>query len=712
MNTMTRRELFGALSVVPSLSGLRAEQASSHSARYPGVSYRDYFRCLPDVLDQAATRAYRARNQQIAALTTPAAVRRRQQWTRETFWKLVGGTPERTPLHVRTIGGFEREHYRVEKLLYESQPNLHVPANLYIPKSRQPPFPGVLFQMGHGPNGKASATYQRCCQGLVQLGYLVLAFDPMGQGERIYYERAVGTRSGPASPTEEHSHAGRQMLLIGHSATRMQVWDAVRSLDVLASHPLVDAKRIGATGQSGGATTTMFLSAVDDRIAAAVVCSGITENFACANFIAPGSTDDAEQNFPGSGPLGFDRWDLLYPLAPKPLLVSVSDRDFFGTYSPSYISSGWEEFQKLRKVYAVLGQEGLIEWDGTPLPHGLSYDTRLLVYNWFARWLKQETAPIAVEPPTKLEADATLWVSNSGNTVRSFSGETPFSLTLAAVPKTRTPEELKTLLGAEMPAPGLAARVLKQVPSAGCRIEALEIPSAPHVWLPAWLFRPKTGTPVKSVLLLLEPSGRNNGWHEDDLYQTLAEDGHIVCVPDLRGVGDLTPEMGRGEARHAERHNNEEEWAWGSLILGKPLLGQRVTDILAAQEALRHVDGAAGHPLIVAARGKMTVPAQLAAALDSNFAALYLSGGLLSFRNIVESEYYTHPFANFVPGILRHTDLTELAGPARVVLAGVVDAVGQTAPMDVVRTAYSKAANVEVVVEARWDAATLAALAS
>ncbi len=696
---MTRRQLLTALAAVPPLAGLRAASTASSPTSYTGVAYRDYFRCLPDFLDGLAARVYQARNREIAALNSPAAVRRRQQWTRETFWKLVGGAPERTPLNIRTIGGFEREHYRVEKLLYESQPNLHVPANLYIPKSGKPPYPGVLFQMGHTPNGKAGATYQRCCQGLVQLGYVVLGFDPMGQGERIYYPKGFVTNSGP---TGEHSHAGRQMLLVGSTATRMQVWDAVRSLDVLASHPLVDPKRIGATGQSGGGTTTMFLSAVDDRIAAVVVCSGITENFACANFIAPGSTDDAEQDFVGSGPLGFDRWDLLYPLAPKPLLVSVSDRDFFGTYSPSYLSSGWEEFQKLRKVYAVLGRENSIAWGGTPLPHGLSYDTRLLVYNWFERWLKNEADRIEVEPPTKLEPDATLWVSTSGNTVRSFSSETPFSMTLAAIPKTPAPVDLKTLLGAEVPPPGLAARVLKQVPSEGCRIEAIEVSSAPHVWLPAWLFRPKTGTPVKSALLLLEASGRNGGWQEGGLYQTLAAEGHIVCVPDLRGVGDLTPEMGRGAARLAERLNGEEEWAWGSSILGKPLLGQRVTDILAVLEALRHHEGVSGRPLFVAAQGKMTVPAQLAAALDSKFNALYLSGGLLSFRSIVETEYYTHPFVNFIPGILCHTDLTELPTPRRLVLAGVVDAAGRAVPVAEVQTAYAKAANPEVRAEARW----------
>ena len=57
-------------------------------------------------------------------------------------------------------------------------------------------------------------------------------------------------------------------------------------------------------------------------------------------------------------PVGFDRWDLLYPIAPKPLLVMVSQRDFFGTYSPNYLTSGNEEFQKLQRVYRTLGHAG------------------------------------------------------------------------------------------------------------------------------------------------------------------------------------------------------------------------------------------------------------------------------------------------------------------------------------------------------------------
>ena len=147
----------------------------------------------------------------------------------------------------------------------------------------------------------------------------------------------------------------------------------------------------------------MLLAAVDDRLAAAVVSSGITENFACANFNPPGSTDDAEQNLIASAPVGFDRWDLLYPIVPKPLLVMVSQRDFFGTYSPNYLTSGTEEFQKLQRVYRTLGHPDRIAWFGTPLPHGFSLDLRMQMYNWFERWLKGTSQPLSEEPLVQAE---------------------------------------------------------------------------------------------------------------------------------------------------------------------------------------------------------------------------------------------------------------------------------------------------------------------
>jgi cephalosporin-C deacetylase-like acetyl esterase len=695
---MTRRELLA----LPAAGAVLRMPAISQTP-YPGTAYRDYPRCLPDYIRGLAEQAYKMRNGEIARLTTPEAIQARQRWARETFWKLAGGEPERTPLDAQKIGSFERDGYRVERIVYQSRPRFHVPANLYIPTAGVPPYPAVLFQLGHSRNGKAYLSYQSCCQGLARLGYVVLAFDPMGQGERVYYPDAGGVNSRLPSPDHEHTVPGKQMLLVGDTSVRLQVWDAIRSLDYLVSLAMVDTKRIGTTGQSGGGTLSMLLMAADDRLAAAVVCSGNTENVACANFIPPGSTDDAEQDFVGSGPLGFDRWDTMYPFAPKPLLITVSDKDFFGTYSPEYIRSGWEEFQKLQKVYEVLGHGDRLRWADTPLPHSLEYDTRLEVYNWFERWLKGGEKRIEQEPPVTPEEDRTLWVAESGNVVRTFGGLTPFAMNKQRVVG-KAAADLAALVGVDVPTGALAA-ALRRVPSREVDIEAVEVFSAPQVWLPAWLFLPRGRNRDKPVVLALEPGGRNRQWSEGQLYQSLAVRGYPVCVADVRGIGDLTPQFGRGAPGHAESHESEEDYAWAGLILGRPMVGQRVTDILALTAGLRKHPALSARRVVVAARGKLTVPALFAAALDQQIGEVYLAGGLVSFRSIVETENYDHTFANFVPSLLRHTDLPDVAAtvaPRRVTLAGTVDAAGHAMETGAVRAIYS-GGHVTVRDKADWD---------
>lgn len=669
---MTRRELFGMAAALAAVRRAPAQDAAK-------IRYREYARCLPDYLERLAADAYARRNARIAALETGEAIHAYQAWARQTFLRLAAVLPQRTPLHLKTVGAFERPRYRMEKLVYESRPGLFVTANLYVPSSGSPPFPGVLFQSGHTLDGKGGALYQRCCQGLVQLGYIVLAFDPMGQGERTNYPEAGGWLTRLRSADSEHTTPGRQMLLTGETATGMQLWDAMRSLDVLASHPRVDARRLASTGQSGGGTLTMLLAAADDRLAAAAVCSGNTENFATVPFFAPGSTDDAEQNLIGSGPLAFDRWDLLWPLAPKPLLVAASARDFFGTYSASYAASGREEFRKLMRAYEVLGAPGRLKYVETPLPHGLSYSLRLAVYNWFESSLKGGGRNIEEEPPTSPETDQALWCGKTGNTVRDFGGKTPFVLSRERAASTTTPErpaDLRALLAMESPITPPRLQVLGSTQYRDCDIRAVEVQTADTVWAPAWLFLPKSAW--SRLLLILEPNGRNGRWHEDELYPQLAGGGVAVCAADVRGVGDLTPQFSPGAAGYAREHQDDENYAWAGLILGRSLLGQRVTDILALAGAL-----AEAYPdarIAAAARDTMTVPALCAAALEPRIAKVYLARHLVSWRSLLSAEEYTCPLANFVPDVLRATDLPEIArsmAPRSVVVAGAVDASGR-----------------------------------
>ena len=159
---------------------------------------------------------------------------------------------------------------------------------------------------------------------------------------------------------------------------------------------------------------------------------------------------------------------------------------------------------------------------------------------------------------------------------------------------------------------------------------------------------------------------------------------------------------------YARWHQEEENYAWGALILGKPLLGQRVSDILALRAALSRHESLKGRPIRIAASHKLTVPALCAAALDPEIQALYLSGGLISFASVMETENYSHPFANFTPRFLNTTDLPELMAklaPRRVWLAGAVDGRGRTLEGDAVRricSAAARAGNLGVSGEPEW----------
>src|SRR5579872_4011382 len=167
-------------------------------------------------------------------------------------------------------------------------------------------------------------------------------------------------------------------------------------------------------------------------------------------------------------------------------------------------------------------------------------------------------------------------------------------------------------------------------------LRAMEVQSAAQVWVPGWLFLPRGRKSDKPVVLALDPGGRNREWSEGHLYQSLAVRGFPVCVPDLRGIGDLRPEFARGNPGQAEEHEQEDQYAWAGLILGRPLVGQRVSDILALVAGCKKHPALEDRRVVVAARGKLTVPALIAAALDSNVSDLYLAGGLVSFRNVMD----------------------------------------------------------------------------
>jgi cephalosporin-C deacetylase-like acetyl esterase len=148
-------------------------------------------------------------------------------------------------------------------VIYESLPGFYVTANLYRPNAPGR-YPAVLMQSGHTQEGKPEN--QRVAANLAVKGFVVLCFDPIGQGEREQtFSRQVDLPlAGWSVP--EHIIMDAQSQLIGQGLARYFVWDAMRSIDYLASRPEVDSAKIGAAGCSGGGALTTFIGGLDPRV--------------------------------------------------------------------------------------------------------------------------------------------------------------------------------------------------------------------------------------------------------------------------------------------------------------------------------------------------------------------------------------------------------------------------------------------------------------
>jgi dipeptidyl aminopeptidase/acylaminoacyl peptidase len=258
--------------------------------------FDDQRKMLYRALEEECAQALSARRKSVEQLQTPEAVRRRQQELRAKYLAALGPFPERTPLRARTIRTIAREGYRVENVVYESRPEHHVPANLYVPEGNGP-FPGILFPLGHYSWPRAAEEYQRSCILLAKHGFVVLTYDPPGQGERHQLVAHVGPPA--AHGTTEHTLIDCGARLVGSCAANVWIWDAMRGLDYLESRPEVDLKRLGCAGNSGGGTTTALLMAADERVACAVPNCFITT---WEKLYAAFGPQDGEANIPARSP--------------------------------------------------------------------------------------------------------------------------------------------------------------------------------------------------------------------------------------------------------------------------------------------------------------------------------------------------------------------------------------------------------------------------
>jgi cephalosporin-C deacetylase-like acetyl esterase len=587
-------------------------------------------------LESECAQLLSARRTAVQMLQTPEAVRGRQEELRAKFLAAIGPFPQKTPLNARTISTMARDGYRVENVVYESRPNHHVPGNLYVPEGKGP-FPGILFPLGHYSWPRAAEEYQRTCILLAKYGFVVLTYDPPGQGER---HQLVASGRGPdAHGTTEHTLIDCGARLVGSSAAMVFVWDAMRGLDYLASRPEVDPKRLGCTGNSGGGTTTALLMAADDRVGCAVPNCFITTWEKLYSTVGP---QDGEANIPGQVAMGFNHADFALLRAPKPTQLSCPNRDYYD------IGGAWDTFKESKRLYGVLGHAermDFFEWDDK---HSISRPGREAMLRWMRRWL-MNIDDAAVETDFPVEKEEDLHVTKCGHVILEFKGRTLYDFTA---------DRVKELTAKRRPLPKEdLLREVRRMIALGSVEAARGRPGSP----PVFLTDPGIQIPVVSLNAspekpkLLFVSGDGNAKSAAAI-EKWAQAGFAVTAIDLRGMGDTEP-----VAPHKGLSRNFiADWkeVYLSLALNRPLLGQRVGDLLAVRAAI-DPEGRGVHLVGVGAAAPVVLHA---AALEPRFTNVTLDAMVTSWTDVALTPLAKNQLTNVIPGALNVYDLPDLAG--------------------------------------------------
>lgn len=513
------------------------------------VHHQSYAEELPDMLLAhlaGKLNSLAARwEQERSKLKTVADIEARNRFVREKFATMIHGFPGRDPLSPVVVDVLQRDGYRVENVMFQSRSNFWVTANLYIP-SGSGPFPAIVSPCGHSALGRLYPNYQWVYLNLVKSGFVVLAYDPIGQGERRqYWNPQTNQAEVSDDPIYEHSMPGQLLLLMGENLTQYRIWDGMRSIDYLLMRPEVDKERIGCAGQSGGGTLTMFISVLDERVKCAVICEGGTShrwpvNLHPESLIGP---SDVEQNLFPAAIYGVDLCDLHVAIAPRPLLALIED------YSPEFNLAA----QHIRSRYEHLGLPEKFRTEEATDPHAWTVKLRLATTDWFCRWFYNRPGP-SREPEFEAEPPERLYCTPNGSLRYSQQGETIFPMILKKQrqlpPSRKAPAtaaeleafrgelgtEIKNLLHYEKVDQPLAVRMIVATPRKGYQVEKLEFLSEPGIYIPAWAFVPERKRTSEATILYVSGNGKEAEGMESGLLEGLARKGHLVVAVDVRGI--------------------------------------------------------------------------------------------------------------------------------------------------------------------------------
>ena len=576
-------------------------------------------RMMDDYLTGIAERQFAVRDSLYATFKTAADWNRHAGMIRDSIIAWTGPLPEKTPLNARITGRIDGDDYTIEKVIYESRPGFLVSGNLLLPKKYPGKRPAILNVLGHSPQGKARDRYHTRVLGQVQKGFVAFIIDGIGQGERrIAAYEALGPQ-----PSSLHKAVGLQAFLGGTHLFNYMVWDAIRAVDYLLSRPEVDPNRIGCTGTSGGGMMTTNILPFESRLSAIVpTCNPNT----WVHRIRADLATDHEQVFFGAFDAGIDpRGDPFFTFVPKPILINATTDDNLNPPRGVWALHSW-----LYKAYAAHGAPEKLHTTMVQAGHNYNREQREHMYAWFLRWLGRNQAGYP-EGDFPTHSDEELRCTSTGDVFLEPGAKTPHDLVKAYLAEhtpdwspIRSPADLQRhqkaireqilhVLNITSPLPLPAAKLKSSRLIDGGNLKSFILKPETGILLPGVLTEPADKKIDARTILYLHDAGKQQLIQDQKLLNNLLSQGYKIFAVDLRGTGETAPGM--------------EKYFW-DFLAGRPVFGQRVSDILACLRWLRQ----ANEKIYIWASGVSSLQAAMAAVIDGKVEGLVLEKTLLSER--------------------------------------------------------------------------------
>jgi hypothetical protein len=643
----------------------------------------DGWRIYPDAKNalyyhtsELAIRHLEDRKNRVSDIETLAEWKEYQQGIKNTLHEVVGQFPKKTPLKARITGSIEKDSFTIEHIIFESRPGFHVTSSLYLPKvssGNQKKLPAIIYCSGHTPLGYRSSTYQHVILNLVKKGFIVFAFDPVGQGERMQYFNTETGKSDFARPTHEHSYPGVQLFTTGHSLAQYMIWDGIRAVDYLLTRKEVDPDRIGINGRSGGGTQSAHIAAFDERIYASAPENFITNNTRLLQTKGP---QDAEQFFAREIESGLDHPDLLIVRALKPALMITTTNDMFS------IQGSMETEEEVAKAYAAYGKSDHFKRIEDLAGHASTKKNREAMYAFFQLHLRNPGS--ATDQEVQMLSPEELQVTKTGQIVTSVEGETLYSLNQSrsedlanSLRKHRNSnpdhtrnmvEAAKEISGFEAPHKIPQAIYAGRAQKKGYVLDKYLLKSEGQYPIPFLLLTPDRAN--GKALLYLDDEGKAVVSRDSVQIERLVSLGYTVLVPDLIGTGELGPVKFHGNSIFKGVSFNV--W-YSTVLLGRSIVGIRAGDVVRMVDFLKETMKA--NQIVGVANGNMSAELLHAAAFDSRIDRIALINPLLSYLPIVQNKFYDpHKIHHVVAGALTEYDLPDLSAslaPRKLLLLNV-----------------------------------------